>query len=521
MNTLLIYRLLWTLILATGIILRTYDLSGTPPGFFADEAAMALNAHSVMTTGKDAHGVFFPVLFEQFGSRVGPILVYSMTPFLFLLGPTVAAARLTAATISIAALIITWMIGRTLFPKQRVVQLGLFLIVACAPWGIKTGRVAGESSIYVFFLSLTLLFYFLSKRSLRTYLAAWIAAGITAYTYYSARIQMPLVVFGMMISWKSSLLSRRFLLGLLLVACITAPLSVHMLSRNGMARLQQMGGFHLENMVQKYLGHFSPDFLFLQGDGFYRNHIEGFGLFYRHDAVLFFLGVITILAARKWFLLWCLFVVYPLPGMVTADSASDIRSMFGYSIMPIVMAYGIHAIMHGIRRYSRRRLPVLLLSVVYLVGTGYQTVRFADEYFHRYALYAGGYCGWQYGFPQILTTIQPLAHAYDDVLITHQFNGTEELLAFHTLGTACPNCRIMTNPITIDPDRVQLFVLRKDDIQEAEVWYPSFSFRQISTVHLPDGTEEFFIGQFLRHGGDLQGVIPGISPGTDVYRDSP
>lgn len=495
---LIFFRVLLTGICVAGIVLRTYDLSATPPGFFADEATMGLDAYSLLTTGKSAHGELFPIFFQQFDIYVGPFLIYLMIPFFFLFGPTVQAARLAAAAASIATLAVLWAIGRAAFPNRRIPQLYLLLVVALAPWGIKTGRIAGLNSVYTFFFSLTLLFFFLSTRHIRAYLAAWATAGIAAYAYFSAYIQMPFVVVGMIAAWRPSWFGRRFLYGVLLITIITIPLALHIQSGKATVRLGQLGGIKTSAMHQKYGGHFSPEFLFTRGDGFYRNHIHGFGLFYRHDALFLLIGVITLLVTRNIFLLWCLFVVYPLPGTLTADGASDIRSIIGSVVIPLVMAYGVDTVVRILERYPYRRTMLLLAGSGYVLTTAYMSAGFFVEYFHRYATYAGGYYGWQYGYPQILAEIQPYMRDYDDILITHRFNGPEELLAFHTLTSPCAQCRVMSNPISIDQNRTQLFALRSDDMEEARALYPTMVFHSVATVHLPNGTPEFFIGRFSR-----------------------
>ena len=56
-------------------ILRIYDISANPPGFFADEASFGYNAYSVLHTGKDEHGQI-AVFFEAFGEYKLPVYIY-------------------------------------------------------------------------------------------------------------------------------------------------------------------------------------------------------------------------------------------------------------------------------------------------------------------------------------------------------------------------------------------------------------------------------------------------------------
>jgi hypothetical protein len=87
-------------------------------------------------------------------------------------------------------------------------------------------------------------------------------------------------------------------------------------------------------------------------------------------------------------------------------------------------------------------------------------------------------------------------HAFDSLFITHRYNRGDELLAFYNREYHCEKCKVMTNPITIDTTKKELFVLRPEDILEAANKYPNLSFRQENQIVLPNGKTELYIGVF-------------------------
>jgi hypothetical protein len=72
---------------------RTY-----PPGFFADEASVAYDAQGIETDGRDAHGVFLPVIFQSFGTWRGSMFIYVMAVVFKIFGTGVVQARAVGAT---------------------------------------------------------------------------------------------------------------------------------------------------------------------------------------------------------------------------------------------------------------------------------------------------------------------------------------------------------------------------------------------------------------------------------------
>ena len=99
------YALL-TLILIIAVLLRIWNLSHNPAGFFVDEASTGLNAYKILTTGKDTHDKPFPVIFEAVGDYRDPVLIYSAVPFIALFGLNEFSVRLVSAFYGIAAVII-------------------------------------------------------------------------------------------------------------------------------------------------------------------------------------------------------------------------------------------------------------------------------------------------------------------------------------------------------------------------------------------------------------------------------
>ncbi len=90
-------------LIVTGIIilaavLRFYQLGSNPPSLDWDEASLAYNAYSFLTTGHDEYGNTFPTLsIRSFNDYKPPMYVYALMPSLFLFGKTDFAVRFPSA----------------------------------------------------------------------------------------------------------------------------------------------------------------------------------------------------------------------------------------------------------------------------------------------------------------------------------------------------------------------------------------------------------------------------------------
>ena len=107
------------LILALGLILRISHLSDNPAGFFCDEASIGYNAYSILTTGKDEHGVPFPIFFKAFGEYKSPIEIYSTVPFVGIFGLNELSTRLPSALYGFITIIIMYFLGKQISPTKN------------------------------------------------------------------------------------------------------------------------------------------------------------------------------------------------------------------------------------------------------------------------------------------------------------------------------------------------------------------------------------------------------------------
>lgn len=184
-----------------------------PPGFFRDEAAIAYNAHTIATEGRDEYGARFPLYFSSFLDYKSPIFVYGLAGVFRVTGADREVARGFAAVCMLAAiLLLGWLaFRRTGSPLVGLVTVAL---AGSSPWLFELGRVAFEVAMEPLFLCLVLLGVERASRLDRwhplTALPVSGALGAITYVYAGGRLLAPLLAAALVL-----LISRRRLIWVL------------------------------------------------------------------------------------------------------------------------------------------------------------------------------------------------------------------------------------------------------------------------------------------------------------------
>ena len=533
------------LILILGFFLRIVNLQNLPHGFFCDEASIGYNAYSLLKTGKDEHGKPWPLFFQAFGEYKGPIQIYSTIPFVAIFGLNEFSVRLVSAVYGTLTILAVYLLTKKIL-EPRTIRLNsspkpsnfepaiAALLLSISPWHIHFSRAALEGlAAFLFFTTLgTWLFFraFKNKNQLLVFSLALLVFSLSLYSYFPARIFIPLFLTGLILIFRKSLKPKIVLLGGFFFLLLSLPLVIHMVSGEGFSRWKQVSVFKEKNCTQalkqikdNYLSHFSLDFLFKKGDAgmqaVSRHSVRGMGELYWFQLPLIVLGILGFWRLKKYrelvLLLWWL-VIYPLGSVLTQNTTPQTtRSIIGIIPFQILSAIGFCFVLNLFSSYktSFRKMSkntddrpcfweakfkilwsfLLVLSILFLTGlAGAEFARYLNLYFNDYPNYSSGYYGWQWGFREIMEDFSQREN-YDELLITHRFNMGEEILKFYQVTIPCQKCKIASNPITFNLTKNQLFALRKEGVEELEKQGANFVTRK--TLYYSNREEAFFIGE--------------------------
>lgn len=452
------------LVIILGFLVRTISLTTSPAGLNADEAAIGYNAWSLINTGRDEHGASWPMVFRSFDDYKPPVYFYLVLPFVYFLDLTVLAVRLPSAILGTISIWLVYQLAQRLYKKSFYPSIIATLIFATSPWAIHFSRGGWEVNAALFFILLGIHAFLKSLKNSKYLYLFTISLAFSLYTYHSARLISPFLALSLIIVyWRSlrggsptwqSIQIKNIILSFTLGVIVCLPLASQMLSKEGQSRFTGVSVFsdsgplwqalehrrtHGESLytrlvhnqylsyglrfTQNYLSHFSPRFLFINGDEIARSKVPGMGQFYIFLAPFYLLGIYFLLQAKnkfaKFILVW--FLVAPLPASLTFQSPHALRSQNLVVPASLVIAFGFWG---TIKNLKQKLAPAIIFVGLLL----YFFVVYLHQYFVVYPKllpYA-----WQYGFDHIAQYVKESGSSYDKIIITDRYDQPYILMAF-------------------------------------------------------------------------------------------
>ncbi|MDO8551528.1 MAG: glycosyltransferase family 39 protein [bacterium] len=503
---------LFVLIILLAGFLRLYNLPNNPPGFFADEASVGYNAYTILKTARDEHGNFLPVFFRAFGEYKNPVMIYSVVPSLAIFGLSETSVRLIPSAYGIITIFLLFLLSKKLFGPNIALPAAFFL--AISPWHAHLSRVALEGlSPFIFFAVLSLYLFLVGLNNKKYMFLSFFFWGITTYTYFPARLFVPLFLAGTIFTFKIYQKPKILKTSLLIFFIITLPLVLHLLTGDGLSRWNQVSvfssnlapGIVLANIIKLYLNHFTPDFLFQLGDadspgqGIKRHSVMGLGELYWFQLPLLLISVYYLFKKRnlpeiKILFLWL--IIYPLGSVFTdASGPQATRSFIGVIPFQIMSALGLWQLFLWLKRIPTKDYQVLIkqVFVVCFLLVSFLSLKNFLYWHNRYISQAADYWGWQSGPRDIVHYFLNKESNYDELIMSGQLNAPEIFLKFYAPGN-CEKCRI--GDISLyNPSKKQLFALPPSDLLNS-------NYKIMKTFYYPDGKISFKIVELLSPSND-------------------
>ncbi len=168
------------LVLLLAFALRTYQIGKMPPGIYYDEACNALDALWAMSSGT------YPPFFEACNGR-GPLLIYSLSLALRILGKEPLTLRLVPIFYGLAGVVALYLLLKLV--DEKLALAGAFLL-GIMRWHFHFSRVAFDAITVPFFAPLSLYFLWrgLFKGRRTDFFLAGLIAGLGLMGYSAFRV---------------------------------------------------------------------------------------------------------------------------------------------------------------------------------------------------------------------------------------------------------------------------------------------------------------------------------------------
>lgn len=466
----LVYIVLGIIIIMAAFI-RLYQIDKIPISPDWDEAALGYNAYSIIHTGKDEYGKFFPIVLQSFDDYKPALYAYLIIPFIKLFDLSVVAVRLPSAIFGTVTIGVVFFIILELFKKEfrmgRITIKPYYLalltsfLLAISPWHIQFSRVAFEAQIGLTLNLLALIFFLKAFKNNFFLPISFSLAAVNMYVYQSEKVYTPLLfIILIVIFWKQFIkIQRKWLIGSFLLAFfIVLPMAVYILTTpNSLSRAKGVSvfsdsekllsenrdknnrnrangdllGLMLDNrrvdyaraFVSGYLSHFQLNWLFYSGD-VARHHSPYMGLLYLWSLPFILIGIYVLLFSditkqTKWFLIMFLLIA-PIPASVTTDVPHAVRTINFIPIFDIFTSIGflyvvskVYALDYSIFRFRIKYLIFAIGGILILLNISY----FFDQYFVQQNYFYSKY--WQYGWKEAVNFTVNEGRRFDKIVVTN------------------------------------------------------------------------------------------------------
>lgn len=439
------------LILVLAFFLRFVKLTEIPPSLNWDEVSIGYNAYSILKTGRDEWGEFFPLHFKSFGEYKLPVQIYASIPGIYFFGLNEFGLRITPAIYGVLTVLVCYFLGKKLFSKK--VGIVSALLLGISPWHIQLTRASFESSFSVFWVVLGILWFLYGLEKPKYWILSSISFAIAVYTYNSARVFVPLFLVSLIFIYfkhffksKKQVFISGFVFALLMLPLLPFVLSGQAAARYKLVSITDEAGLVprinenrgnsklpkpfprlIHNKLtylslyftKNYIAHMSPDFLFLKGAGHRQHHVQGVGELYIIQLPFLVLGIAFLLKLKNKYkaLLGSWVFLTFIPVATTQDSIPNaLRTVIASPALQIVAAFGflkVYELLGGDK--TKKVLFGGLVGLVLL----FSLFKYLNLYFNIYpTLYSRD---WQYGNKQVVQYIKENYDNYDLIVYSRTY----------------------------------------------------------------------------------------------------
>lgn len=441
-------------IVAVATFLRFFQLGQNPPSLTWDETAWGYSAYSLGIDGRDEFGKFLPLNYlESFGDFKPPIFAYLDILPVKIFGLNEFAVRFPSALLGVMTVLATYFLVKRLFGDQgKTIALISSFILTISPWHVNLSRAAFEANVATFFIVIGVWLFLKGIQNKKWYLViSVISFALSIYTFNTARIVSPLLVLILSIGFRKELLQRK---KETIIAAITGfllifPVIPFLLSPQANLRFREVNIFTNIDIIKRtnqqiendknaifskiihnrrfayaveYLSHyfdnFSPNFLFIKGDGNPKFSTQDVGQLYLWEFPFLVLGVLYLFKKRESH--WWIIPVWLLTGILPAATAREtphaLRIETTLPTFQILVAYGILFVFKKVSTLSNLGYLRYLIFSSFFLFLIFNILYYLHGY---YVHYSKGYSReWQYGYKDSIAYVEKIKDKYDQIYVT-------------------------------------------------------------------------------------------------------
>ncbi|PIV00244.1 hypothetical protein COS54_03355 [Candidatus Shapirobacteria bacterium CG03_land_8_20_14_0_80_39_12] len=451
----ILFFLILTVLL--GGLLRFWKLASYPISLSIDEVGIGYDSYSILKTGKDQWGESFPLAFRSIGDYKPPVLEYLMIPAITVFGLNEFGTRFTVALFGTLTILFTFLLIKQISKNDLIALLSSFSL-SISPWHLQVSRMTSESVVALFFIIIGVWLFLKSVHEKKN--LYWLSAiffCLSLYTYHSARLFTPVMVFGLTIIYFKNIIKekKRIILGILLGLILVIPFVYIMLTPLGRTRTQSVfiskdieinSQLNVNNSrrtilnkifdnnfltlfnfwTKRYLNYFDFSYIFFEGVNLSSIKLPDVGLMYLIELPFLLLGLWQIIVNKKILgrqelilvIFWVL--IGPLAASLANNEQHILRNLTTIPMLQFLVGIGLSVFILKLFRISlaKKLLFFCLTPLLFIVSLVY----YCDLYYVHYPIQFSEY--WSYGMKEAALFAWDHQKEYKNIIIDSSF-GTQ------------------------------------------------------------------------------------------------
>ncbi len=438
------------LIFLVAFVARFYKLGLVPTGLSQDETSIGYNAYSILETGADEYGKFFPINFKAFGEYKLPIYIYLSVPSVEYFGNTPMGVRFPSAILGFLTVIVFYFMVKNLTKNNSIIIISTFLL-AINPWHINFSRAAFEVVPALFFIVLGVYLFikFVDKKNLLYLITSGIFFILSMYTYNVCRIFAPILFFTLLYFYRNEINFKKTSIWISLSSLIffLFPFLISIVSQGGFESTKgtllyssasvQAPLLELRSMVlinndfmatiffnkfiltifeylKNIVDYFSVSFFFVSGSTHGNHGIGNVGMFYLFEFISIIIGVFAGLKNKqKWIALLFIWIIEEiLVASLTREAPHGTRGFFLIPPLIILSGYGLYVLGKYVAKLNFKfRMAIILSSVLLMI---FNLLFYFSSYYFRFPLLYGS--SWRSEDESLVSYIREHENNYNRVV---------------------------------------------------------------------------------------------------------
>lgn len=359
-----------------------------PPGFTRDEAAIAYNAYTLSSSGKDEYGAHHPLFIRSFNDYKSPLYVYLLAAVFRVTGPSTSVARTFSAFLGLATVLVLYILALQI-SGRRWISVAVALLAGLTPWLFETSRVVFEVALMPLVIALLFLTVYRAGTGtwkIRHSVTIGLLLAALAYTYQVGRVLAPLFALGLALFWY-----RRWrLVGVVWLVFLFAavvPIGLWAHAHPGALTARFSGSTWItpgmsdsaiaEKYVRQYFNQQDLWALATRGGDDSQDHVQGAGSLFFVEIALAIIGIVVVLVRRRrepwWRFMLFSIVISPVAASVVADPINTRRNVLVALVYPILAIPALQTI-SGLSTPKSRSVVAALLILFAVEAVHWQIV---------------------------------------------------------------------------------------------------------------------------------------------------